>query len=429
MTKCCAPIALRFIAMMKDLPPLTPTLKVQSSTSTSKRINEQMRPVLIAGGGVGGLTLALALAKNGHTSRVFESRSQPPREGAGIQLGPNATKIIGAIGLSEALQPHIVQPECIVVHDGVTGRELTRLPLGSWLAGRHGSPYWVVHRAALHEVLWSAAQSSPLITLETDRSVKAVNEDGEAKTVTIRFGDGHVAAGDILVGADGLWSNVRRHVNPGFKLEYTGLTAARTVVPRAALEGRFLEPVTGVWLSPRAHVVHYPINAGRDLAIVAIAARDAVTKDWADCVSAAIIAERFKTMPRVLLTLFESAAEWRQWGLFRAAGDTHWHDARCILIGDAAHPILPFLAQGGAMAIEDGFELAEALAARPPDLSQTLQHFTQRRRQRVMRVQQASAANGKAYHLSGVAALARNVALSSLPGATFMKRYDWIYGH
>lgn len=388
-----------------------------------------MLPVLIAGGGIGGLTTALALARHGIASHVYEARPKLPREGAGIQLGPNATRILRSLGMADALEPYTVSPDCIVVNDGVRGRELARLPLGTWIAQRHGAPYWVVHRAALLDALWSAAKAQSRITLGWGRTVAHIEDRADAAEVTVRFADGDSASGSMLIGADGLWSRVRTHVDPGFRLVYSGVAAARAVLSRDQVTPAFAAPVTGVWLAPNAHIVHYPVDGGERVAIVAIAACAEPRDGWSVAVEADDVAARFAGMPNAVRAFLGAAAQWRQWALFGTEGGSTWQRGRCVLIGDAAHPILPYLAQGGAMAIEDGYELAATMAAWDLDADQALPAFVRQRRHRVDRVQATSIANGQAYHLTGLAARARNAALRGLPGALFMRRYDWIYGH
>lgn len=388
-----------------------------------------MLPVLIAGGGIGGLTTALALARHGIASHVYEARPKLPREGAGIQLGPNATRILDAIGVAEALAPHTVSPDAIVVNDGVHGRELARLPLGTWIAQRHGAPYWVVHRAALLDALWSAAKAHSRITLAWGRSVERIEDRADAAEVTIHFADGESVSGSMLVGADGLWSRVRAHVDADFRLFYSGVAAARAVLPRDQVAPQFAAPVTGVWLAPNAHVVHYPVDGGERVAMVAIAACAEPLEGWNVAIEADAVAARFAGMPEAVSAFLGAPRQWRQWALFGTKGGLAWQRGRCVLIGDAAHPILPYLAQGGAMAIEDGCELAATLARTDMDTGKALAAFVMQRRRRVDRVQATSIANGQAYHLSGLAARARNAALRGLPGAVFMRRYDWIYGH
>jgi 2-polyprenyl-6-methoxyphenol hydroxylase-like FAD-dependent oxidoreductase len=388
-----------------------------------------MLPVLIAGGGIGGLTLAVALARHGIASRVFEARSERPNEGAGIQLGPNATRVLRTLKLFDGILPQAVAPESIIVNDGVSGHELARLPLGDWIERRHGAPYWVVHRAALLETLWLAAMAEPLIELETGRTVQQVDDAAGGPDVTIGFADGGEASGQLLVGADGLWSSVRKVLNPSFALKCSGVSAARAVVPREQMQGRVSELATGVWLAPNAHVVHYPVNGGDKIAIVAIGKCDEQLNGWNTAISNDVVAQRFAIMPTEVSRLLAAAENWRQWPLYQAVENASWTKHRCLLIGDAAHPILPFLAQGGAMAIEDGFELAEGISVNSIDPADALATYCKKRYQRVANVQRASVANGRTYHLDGLMAVARNAALRTVPAELFMRRYDWIYGY
>ncbi|MGI9480019.1 MAG: FAD-dependent monooxygenase [Hyphomicrobiaceae bacterium] len=388
-----------------------------------------MLPVLIAGGGIGGMTLALALAQHGFRSRILEARSALPTEGAGIQLGPNATRLLQRLGVSDALQKSAVSPDCIIVGDGVAGGELARLPLGKWIARRHHAPYWVVHRASLQNALWSAIRDHPLVSFELGRPVRTISDQTGQPEVTADFGDGGKVSGAILVGADGLWSRVRAHINPSIQLAYTGVAAARALIPRRAVERRFAQNATGVWFAPIAHVVHYPVDGGDTVAIVAIGTCQEQSEGWNIAVDENVIAERFIKMPEAVRDLLGSAQDWRQWALFKPQGPTIWHHGRCVLIGDAAHPILPYLAQGGAMAIEDAVELADVVATAPDDPASVFPAFARKRKARVERVQAASIANGRVYHLDGLAAAARNITLRTVPGQFLMRRYDWIYGY
>lgn len=388
-----------------------------------------MLPVLIAGGGIGGLTLALALAQHGVCSTVLEARAKPPREGAGIQLGPNATRLLARLGVANTLQSSAVSPECIIVYDGLNGLELNRLPLGNWIAQRYGAPYWVVHRGALQNALWSAAEAEALITLEPGRNVQAIQDEVTARGPIVGTSDGRSVSGSVLVGADGLWSRVRAHVNSKMQLSYTGVAAARALVPRHQVDSAFAERATGVWLAPKTHVVHYPVDGGARLAIVAISAREELAEGWNVEIDDNVIAERFYQMPKPVRDLLYSAQGWRQWALLKPQGPNVWYRGRSVLIGDAAHPILPFLAQGGAMAIEDAVELANKMAAVPGDPASVFATFAKDRKTRIERVQAASIANGQTYHLDGIAAAARNLTLRMVPSHLLMRRYDWIYGY
>ena len=204
-------------------------------------------PILIAGGGIGGLALALALAKAGRASTVLEQRDSFGAAGAGIQLGPNGVRVLQRLGLAEALRPAVGVPDALAVHDGRTGRTLAVLPLGRWIAARHGAPYWVAHRGDLHAVLASAASAEPRITLRPGFALASLAQHGEV--VQARSAAGDVATGAALVGADGLWSSVRRAIYPEHVPQFVGATATRTVIPVAAA-GRLALPVVGPVAEP-----------------------------------------------------------------------------------------------------------------------------------------------------------------------------------
>ena len=378
----------------------------------------------------------MALARRGIEARIFETRSDPIDEGAGIQLGPNATRILIELGLAERLAPSLVAPDHIVVHDGLSGRELTRFPLGPDIRRRHGAPYWVIHRADLYRALGAAVAEEPLITVASGQTVMDVTagRDGGAR---IRMAEGGSSDGALLIAADGLWSRLRALLAPTFQLEATGVTAARAVLAIEDVPERFRAPVTGIWLAPDSHVVHYPVHGGQALAIVAIAPGGESGSGWSRDIEATDVVARFPRLPAALGELFDQVPKWRQWALMRggitfqaaASGGTGNDEALPIVfIGDAAHPIQPFLAQGGAMAIEDAAVFA-ALYARPGgDAARVIRDFAQLRGKRIAAVQAASIENGRIYHLNGLARSMRNATLGLTPGGLMIRRYDWLYG-
>src|SRR5262245_8420039 len=228
-------------------------------------------PVLIAGGGIGGLALALALARYGRRSTVLERQQAPAAAGAGIQLGPNGVRALRWLGVADALKPQVGGPHAIAVRAGASGRRLARLPLGRWIAERHGAPYWVMHRGDLYGALATAAGAHPLIAQHTGHEVAALDEDAERVTVRDAAGQAHV--GPVLVGADGLWSAVRQALLLQSVPQPAGAVAMRTVIPAAAA-GELEIDCVGLWLSPAVHVVHYPVRRGREIAVVVIARDD-----------------------------------------------------------------------------------------------------------------------------------------------------------
>ena len=384
------------------------------------------RPVLIAGAGIAGLTLALALARKGRSSRLLERRNELSESGAGIQLGPNAMQVLTRLGVAPLLEPLAGQPQSILVYDGASGRELAALPLGDAIADRFGAPYRVAHRADLQGALLTCVQREPAISLMTSFEVAAweASEGG----VRVRSAAGQIEDGAALVGADGVWSGVRRAMFPDHPLTYAGKLAVRTIILAPPVGSRFALPSTGVWLSRDAHVVHYPIRGGREIAVVAIVDEPSPRDGWGGKIESDVVLQRLSGFTLELREFLRQAWNWRGWSLYDPAPLPAWSRGRVGLIGDAAHPILPFLAQGGAMAIEDAETLAALLAALPDDPGAAFVKVETLRRARVARVQVASRANGRIFHLHGAAGFARNAALGVVPGSLMMSRYDWLYG-
>lgn len=384
------------------------------------------RPVLIAGGGIGGLSLAIALARNGIGCRVLERRSGFEEAGAGIQLGPNAVGALTRLGVAARLEPSAGKPEWLRVHDGGSGRVLADLPLGRWIKERHGYPYWVAHRADLHAALLETARSLPLVEITSGCEVVSFRSAG--KTVQASAADGSLHEAAVLVGADGIWSAVRRQLWPGAKLSYSGKTAARAVIERSIAPARFGDMVTGVWLSPGGHVVHYPVRGGAKIALVAILKEDWPGEGWGLPVDRSTLLRRLAPFSSSLTEFLALAEEWRRWPLYDPAPLDRWSQGPVTLLGDAAHPVLPFLAQGGALAIEDAESLATALRSWPSDAAQAIARYERARRPRAVRIQNASRRNGQIYHLPKPASLVRDLMLKTLPGSRTIALYDWIYG-
>ena len=414
-----------------------------------------MRPVLIAGGGIAGLSLALALHRVGIASHILEARSEVSEAGAGIQIGPNGTRLLEQLGVAGRLAAVVSQPDNLTVRDARDGRVVKTLPLGAHLATRHGAPYWVVHRRDLQAALLAQVQASPGITLEAGFRVAGSTPPAAAD----RTASGGVAGGDVarghaddhiraisddgrhrdsalLIGADGLWSTLRSEVAPGVTHPYSGKTAARSVMPIEAVPPALRAATVGLWLGPRLHVVHYPVEAGRSLAIVVIRERPSPGEGWGHDVAATEIAAALAGSAPALRELAAAFPTWREWALYEPTPLPRWSLGRVALIGDAAHPPLPFLAQGGVMAIEDAVVLADELAACLASgaatdgavLTTALARYEARRRPRTQAVMAASRRNGRIYHLSGALALARNVGLALMPGTQVMAGYDWLYG-
>jgi salicylate hydroxylase len=382
------------------------------------------RPVLIAGGGIGGLALALALSQAGRRAVVLERRAQFETEGAGIQLGPNGVRVLRRLGIADALRGNAGEPECIAVHDGRSGRALARLPLGAWLAARHGAPYWAVHRGDLHAALLAAVAGDARVELRTGCEVVSATQADDGVQATCASGE--MVAGSMLVGADGLWSSVRRTIAPQAQPVFVGTTATRAVIAAAAA-GPLATSVVGLWLTPGVHVVHYPVRQGRDVAVVVIAAEPWQGRDWSAPADAALLHARLAGFHPTLADVLGAVRDWRKWALHRLSPLPAWTQGRVTLLGDAAHPMLPYLAQGGAMALEDAVVLADALVqhANAPD---GLSAYERLRRPRATRVQALSLRNGRIYHLPPPLAWGRDGLLRLVPGARLVAGFDWLYG-
>jgi len=386
----------------------------------------QTEPVLIAGSGIAGLATALALARRGIPSRILEQREQLSEAGAGIQIGPNGVRVLDALGIAPRLRTHVSLPEEIVVHQGASGRVLTRMPLGNWIAGRHGAPYWVVHRRDLQAALFEQARETRGITLDMGFSVTEIADHGNH--VAVRATSGATARGSVLIGADGIRSQVRTILAPGTRLRFSGKAASRALI--SPEDGAALgDPASmGVWLAAGAHVVHYPIAAGAQFAVVAIVPDDRMTDDWAATNDWSALEPHLAAFAPAMRTVLSRAPEWRRWALFETDPLADLAKGHIALAGDAAHPVLPFLAQGGVVALEDAMVLADALAAEPDNPARALKAYEATRRARVNAIVATSRQNGRIFHLSGPAAVARNLAMAAVPAARLMTRYDWVYG-
>ncbi|GLK80546.1 FAD-dependent monooxygenase [Methylopila turkensis] len=373
------------------------------------------RPVLVAGAGIGGLTLALALARRGVSSEIFERAAVLDEVGAGVQLAPNASRALDALGLGSSLDAVAVRPEGVFVVDAPRGRRLKEIPLGLRAERRWGAPYRVVHRADLQAVLLAAVLAEPSAALTLGATVTAAEETADGAALVLdRDGGPDRREGAVVVGADGLRSVVRDAVKLPRAVRETGLVAARAIVPAAALPEAFPVSHVSVWLGPGAHMVVYPVRGGREANVVLIgavgdAAPEARVARWAEPARALVAA----------------ADRWTDWPLFDRAPAPRLRRGRVALIGDAAHATLPSLGQGAAFAIEDAVVLARLIAAGGPD---PLAAYEKARIMRAMRLPEASRRQIAIDHMGGLAARARNLALAAAPTGALLGGLDWIYG-
>jgi 2-polyprenyl-6-methoxyphenol hydroxylase-like FAD-dependent oxidoreductase len=389
------------------------------------------RTVIVAGAGIGGLTAALAIARHGLHVTVFDQAQRLEEIGAGIQLSPNASRILIALGLGEQLRRHVVAPEELRIMNARTARVLARAPLGAVAEKRYGAPYWVIHRGDLQAVLIDAVRVHPGIVLNLGARVEdfALNENGVtvfARSAQHRVEDRGVA----LVAADGLWSSLRRRLGHRREPRFARRTAWRALARADALMPELRAPAVNLWFGTRAHLVHYPVRGGSLINVVAIVRDDWREPGWSAPGERAEILARYRTpmwsaVPRAILAAPE---HWQKWALYDRPPLARWGKGAVTLLGDAAHPMLPYLAQGAAMAIEDAAVLAQRLADARDDPAGAMRRYERQRRERAARAQRAARRNGIVYQLGGPGAFLRTLALTAIGGERLLARYDWLYG-
>lgn len=386
------------------------------------------RSVIVAGAGIGGLTAALAIARKGFRVVVLEQAARLEETGAGVQLSPNAIQVLALLKLDARLAPFAVAPEEIRIMRGRRGSEIVRVPLGHDAQMRYGAPYWVIHRADLQGVLLAAVRAHPDIALRLGARAQdhAIHANGVTVQVAAAGGasDEH---GIALIGADGLWSTVRARLGDRRPPRFARRTAWRATVPAELVAPAFRAPATWLWLGPNAHLVHYPVTAGIAVNIVAIVRDDWQGPDWSAAGARAELLKRFSRWTPAARELLAAPDRWLKWALHDRAPRRNWGGGAVTLLGDAAHPMLPFLAQGAAMAIEDAYVLAECLAATPDEAAAALRRYEGARFRRTARTQRAAARNSRLYHLWGPAASLRDLALRVMGGQNLRRRYDWLY--
>ena len=390
---------------------------------------------LIAGGGIGGLAAALAASRAGWEVRLFERAPVFSEVGAGIQLGPNVVRVLHGWGLQDALARVAAFPHRLQVRDALTGDELGMLPLGQRALKKYGAPYATVHRADLHGLLLDTVQARGNVRLDLSSALANFADSGRAVTLQTTYG--LEVEGDALIGADGLWSRVRdRLLNDG-PPRVTGHLAYRALLPQDSLPERLRSQQVTAWLGPRLHVVQYPVRGGEWLNVVAIVQGQLAgdLQSWdrrSNAVELQAALKRSASPLRELIHAVTDGVGWRLWALCDRppmSGAQQQAQGRVALLGDAAHPMRPYLAQGAGMAIEDAAELGAALAQgleSASDVPALLQRYARNRWQRNARVQARSLRNGQIFHADGPLRWARNSSLKLL-GEKLLD-LPWLYG-
>jgi salicylate hydroxylase len=392
------------------------------------------RTIFIAGAGIGGLTASLALAARGFRVVVLEKAERLEETGAGLQLSPNASRVLIGLGLKERLGSRAVVPESINIMSARAGGEIARLPLGEAATQRAGAPYWVVHRADLQAALQSAVNDNPDIDLRLGCQFEDAVAHAKGLTVVQRSGNSrHSEVGLALIGADGIWSNVRHHLFPEVAPQFSGMIAWRGTLDATQLPREYTSARVQLWMGPDAHLVAYPISGARRINVVAIVPGTWNRPGWSAPgdgleLKSVFGASRWPGPARMMIGAVD---DWRKWALFTVPVGGPWSRGAIGLLGDAVHAMLPFAAQGAGMAIEDAAVLAKVMGAGPMEtaaqVATALKRYARLRRRRSAKVQRLAEKQGRIYHMSGPMALARDLAIRTLGPRRLLARQRWIH--
>ncbi|MDG4877588.1 FAD-dependent monooxygenase [Mesorhizobium sp. WSM4935] len=395
------------------------------------------RQIVIAGAGIAGLTAALAFAERGFPVRLFEQARQLEAAGAGVQLSPNATRILRRLGVLDRLLPNAIRPQAVVLKDARSLRELARVPLGEAAEKRWGAPYLVAHRADLQAALVAAVAERSDIELVTGARMTNVAIDPQSVTATVESeGTATNIVGGLLVAADGVWSSVRAGLarTAGFAASrFSGELAWRATVPAESAAGQTFAQIGATdcvttFLHPGFHMVAYPVSKGSSFNLAAFTKGERIAEGWSGHADPAILSAAMRGTAATLAKLAALAGPWTAFPIHTVAQRRWTMPEGIALIGDAAHAMTPFAAQGAAMAIEDAATLANLVADFPGDQRQSLTVWENLRRPRVEKVLKRGALNRLAWHARGPVAVARNLVLATRPGEKLAADLDWLYG-
>jgi salicylate hydroxylase len=386
------------------------------------------RTVLIAGAGIGGLAAAIALGNAGLRVILIERDREPDTSGAGIQLSPNATRALASLGALDALRARAAEPETLIVANALNGATLATMPLGAPMREKFSAPYLVCLRADLHDTLRGIAAAHPGIEIRYGSTLTDFAAGDTGVNVQIARGSETAEiAGDALIGADGVRSAVRRKLHPGSGPRHGGMSAWRATIARdalpASMEGG---DAVRVWLGPGTHLVHYPVGDGREINLVAVTTDRQATESWGEERAPAEMLGHFESwhdFPRAVLAV---PPLFRRWALFEAPLLSSWSKGAVTLLGDAAHGMFPFVAQGAATALEDAVALADELK-RTREIAEALRAYEQLRKPRTTQIQSAARNIGRIYHMPRPFSFGRDLVMRRIGGDGLMRQNAWIY--
>ncbi|WP_095589492.1 3-hydroxybenzoate 6-monooxygenase [Actibacterium ureilyticum] len=383
-------------------------------------------PIIIAGGGIGGLAAACGLARKGQRSIVVEQAPKLGEIGAGIQIGPNAFHCFDYLGVGDQARAVAVYIDKLRLMDAQTGEDITAIPLDEPFRERFKNPYAVVHRADLHGVLLDYCQKSDLIDLRTDHKVTGYEQDGSSVTLLLDGRD--PIKGRALIGAEGLRSPIRAQMIGDGEPRISGHTTYRSVIPTEQMPEDLRWNAATLWAGPKCHIVHYPLKGWKVFNLVVTYHRDVQEAIAGKPVPVEEVAQGFEHIAPRARQIIEHGDNWKLWVLCDREPISNWVDGRVALLGDAAHPMLQYFAQGACMAMEDAVCLAH-IFENCDDVEQGLQAYQSQRRVRTARVQMNSRLIGEyIYHPDDAKAAVRNHVMQGMTPDDWYNQLSWLYG-
>ena len=382
-------------------------------------------PVLVAGGGIGGIAAALALARRGFAVKVLEQSPQLGEIGAGIQLGPNGFAAFDALGIGEIARARAVYTDAMVMHDALDEACVGRIPTGAAFRARFGNPYAVIHRADVHGSLLEGAVATGRIEVATATTVQRVEQDEHG--VTVFDAQGGVHHGVALIGADGVKSAVRQQF-VGDPARVSGHVVYRAVVEKKDFPADLQWNAAAIWVGPNCHLVHYPLRGGEQYnVVVTFHSREQETWSVREGSRAEVLSYFEGICPRAR-QLIELPKDWKRWATADREPIATWNHGLVTLLGDAAHPTLQYLAQGACMAMEDAVTLGEALRVHDNDFKNAYAHYQRSRVARTARIVLSAREMGRIFHAQGVERLVRNELWKGRTPERFYDAMEWLYG-
>ncbi len=382
-------------------------------------------PVLVAGGGIGGVAAALALVRQGFKVQVFEQAPEIGEIGAGIQLGPNAFHAFDALGVGEKARARAVYTDFMVMHDAVDGYQVGKIPTDEKFRQRFGNPYAVIHRADVHFSLLEGAQETGQVEIFTSTRIDRVEQDGHG--VTLHTADGRTFRGQALIGADGVKSVVRQQY-VGDPARVTGHVVYRAVVEKKDFPDALKWNAASIWVGPNCHLVHYPLRGGEQYNVV-VTFHSRQQEEWGVTEgSKEEVQSYFQGIVPMARQLIDLPKSWKRWATADREPIGQWTYGRVTLLGDAAHPTTQYLAQGACMALEDAVTLGEALRVTGKDWTAALDLYQRSRVARTARIVLSAREMGRIYHAKGVERLVRNDLWRGRTPERFYDAMEWLYG-